>query len=295
MGKVICIGEALIDFMPSQSGRLQAVTSFEKCPGGAPANVAACVARLGIPSVVLTMLGRDPFGDFLVESMAAAGIDISRIARTSEANTALAFVSHSDDGDRDFLFYRNPSADMLLSPGNVPEDCFEAGDILHFCSVDLVDAPCRRAHDRAIEIAKKKGCTISFDVNLRFPLWNDAQELKETVLRYIPFADIVKVSDEELEFLGPISAPHLIVTKGKNGACLDDVFVQGFDTPAVDTTGAGDAFIGSFLAQLQQGKPLSPELLRYCHAVSSVVVAQKGAIAVMPTPAQVDEFLAVHG
>jgi len=305
MSKLIAIGEALIDFIPSKTGRLKEVPSFTRCPGGAPANVAAAVAKLGAESMLITKLGADGFGDFLADEIQAAGIDCRGVLRTAEAKTGLAFVSHSEDMDSEYLFYRGPSADMLLAPEDVCESWFEAGDILHFCSVSLLDAPCRRAHDRAIEIAREKGCLISFDVNLRPPLWDDLDELKRVVHRYAPKADIVKAGADELVFLGGVEAPHLLTTKGKDGAeylggglhvCAD-----GFDAPLVDTTGAGDTFMGAFLAHCVRGEmdwaaneTVCAEILRFCNATAAIVVGRAGALGAMPTQAEVLTFLAKY-
>ncbi len=305
MPKLITIGEALIDFMPSGIGRLSEIASFSPCPGGAPANTASAAAALGVPSMVITKLGMDPFGDFLLNAIKKSGVDTRAVLRTSQANTGLAFVSHTANGERDFLFYRSPSSDMLLEADDIDPNWFEPGDILHFCSVALVDAPCRRAHDRAIAIAKEKGCIISFDVNLRFPLWRSADELKEVVLTYIPQADIVKVSREELDFLGDINAPCLIVTQGESNASYicnqHDVSVNAFVVPAIDTTGAGDSFIGSFLANvIKTGSQLPSDyneivrLLTFSHAVAAIVVRRIGALAVMPTEREVADFIAEY-
>lgn len=304
MAKLIVIGEALIDFIPGSKGDLARVKSFEKCPGGAPANVAAAASKFGVESMIITKLGEDGFGDFLAEEIQKAGIDSRAVLRTDEANTGLAFVSDSDNADVEYLFYRAPAADMLLSAEDIREDWFEPGDILHFCSVALVDAPCRGAHDRAIKIARAKGCLISFDVNLRPPLWRDLSELKEVVLRYIPKADVVKVSAEELDFLGDIQASHLLVTLGKDGARYLgdglDVCADGFHVPLVNTTGAGDAFIGTFLAHCirEQGLPKDADrckdILRFCNAAAAIVVGRPGALGVMPSQAEVQAFLETH-
>jgi len=304
MAKLIVIGEALIDFIPDSKGSLAQVRSFEKCPGGGPANVGAAASKFGVESMIITMLGQDGFGDYLAKEIRKAGIDDRAVLRTNEANTGLAFVSDSDNADVEYLFYRNPAADMLLSAEDIREDWFEPGDILHFCSVDLVDAPCRGAHDRAIEIARAKGCLISFDVNLRPPLWEDLNELKEVVLRYIPKADIVKVNDEELAFLGKVEAPHLLITLGREGAQYLggglDVHAEGFDVPLVNTTGAGDTFIGTFLAHCIQGRDFlgseaqCADVLRFCNAAAAIVVGRPGALGAMPTRDEVREFLEAH-
>ncbi len=184
MPTVFTIGEALIDFIPAEKGvGLNEVESFSKAAGGAPANVACVVAKLGKQSVFIGKLGADAFGDFLVETLVKTGVDTSRILRTSEANTALAFVSLKADGNRDFSFYRNPSADMLLKEEEIGEGWFMKGDILHFCSVDLIEAPVKYAHLKAIELARQVGARISFDPNVRLPLWHDPEACRRTNLK----------------------------------------------------------------------------------------------------------------
>ncbi|MDU3724442.1 MAG: carbohydrate kinase, partial [Clostridium celatum] len=206
MKKVISIGEALIDFIPHEKGvALKDVSNFLRVAGGAPLNVAAAVSKLGGKSVMLTKLGVDGFGDHILEEVKPLGVDVSNVLRTKEANTALAFVSLKEDGERDFSFYRNPSADMLLNASEIKEEVFLEGGILHFCSVSLIDAPIKDAHRRAIELAKKNNCLISFDPNVRLPLWETPEACKEAILEFLPFANIVKISDEELEFITGIA------------------------------------------------------------------------------------------
>ena len=304
MSKVICIGEALIDFMPQDGG-------FIKCAGGAPANVASAVTALGVESKLITKLGNDFFGDFLLETIKNAKIDTSSIYRTSEANTGLAFVSHGDDGERSFLFYRQPSADMLLNEEEIKPEWFEKGDILHFCSVDLVDAPVRLAHDRAIEYAKKNGCKICFDPNVRLLLWNDHDEYQRVIDRYIDHCDMLKISDEELEFITKISdedkaiksllerVPMVIYTKGSDGSEIHtkeySITHKGYKVRAVDTTGAGDSFIGAFLSQiigidfLTKDKMI--DVLKISNATASLVVQKKGAISIMPSISNVEKVI----
>jgi fructokinase len=321
MSKLISIGEALIDFIPMQKGvELKSVSTFQRVAGGAPANVCACVKQLGIDSVMLTKLGKDAFGDYLLDTLGDVGVDISHIKQTTLANTALAFVSLKLDGDRDFSFYRNPSADMLLEPKDIDESLFKSGDILHFCSVDLVDYPVRKAHDKAIEYARKNDVLISFDPNVRLPLWHDHAEYKRIINQYIDLADIVKISDEEIEFItgktvsnGAINdlfrghVKLVIYTKGKDGATVytkqNHYEESGFSINAVDTTGAGDSFIGAFLYQLLERQVTSHDLesinyssyISFANAVGAMVASKMGAISSMPTKEQVLEFLKQHG
>ena len=316
MKKVIAIGEALIDFIPHEKGRaLNDVENFLRVPGGAPLNVAAAVAKLGGKSQMLTKLGQDGFGDAILNEVKPLGVDVSRISRTNEANTALAFVSLREDGERDFSFYRNPSADMLLSAEEICVEDFNEKDILHFCSVSLIDAPIKEAHRRAIEIAKEKGCLISFDPNVRFPLWKQPEDCRKAILEFLPLSNIVKISDEELEFITGIKDEKealdflltgdvkvIIYTKGTNGAEFITkervIFSPSFKVSAQDTTGAGDSFIGSLLYQVAEGEysleqlvDLSEEkvqeILTFSNATAALTVCKKGAIGALPLKEEV--------
>ena len=316
MKKVIAIGEALIDFIPHEKGRaLNNVENFLRVPGGAPLNVAAAVAKLGGKSQMLTKLGQDGFGDSILNEVKPVGVDVSRISRTKEANTALAFVSLREDGERDFSFYRNPSADMLLSAEEICSEDFNERDILHFCSVSLIDAPIKEAHRRAIEIAKEKGCLISFDPNVRLPLWKQPEDCRKAILEFLPLSNIVKISDEELEFITGIKDEKealdslltgdvkvIIYTKGTNGAEFITkervIFSPSFKVSAQDTTGAGDSFIGSLLYQVAEGEysleqlvDLSEEkvqeILTFSNATAALTVCKKGAIGALPLKEEV--------
>ncbi len=316
MKKVIAIGEALIDFIPHEKGRaLNDVENFLRVPGGAPLNVAAAVAKLGGKSQMLTKLGQDGFGDAILNEVKPLGVDVSRISRTNEANTALAFVSLREDGERDFSFYRNPSADMLLSAEEICVEDFNEKDILHFCSVSLIYAPIKEAHRRAIEIAKEKGCLISFDPNVRLPLWKNPEDCRKAILEFLPLSNIVKISDEELEFITGIKDEKealdflltgdvkvIIYTKGTNGAEFITkervIFSPSFKVSAQDTTGAGDSFIGSLLYQVAEGEysleqlvDLSEEkvqeILTFSNATAALTVCKKGAIGALPLKEEV--------
>ena len=201
MKKLIAIGEALIDFIPAQTGRLQDVASFEPHVGGAPCNVCGAFARLGGTSAMITQLGQDGFGDKIVSELASYGVDTTMIERTSAANTSLAFVALQADGNREFSFYRKPGADMLMRPDQLRKEGFQNCGFLHFCSVSLGDFPMRQAHRQAIAMAREQGALISFDPNIRLPLWPDAQACQKAVREFLPQAEIIKISDEELEFI----------------------------------------------------------------------------------------------
>ncbi|AWB45923.1 carbohydrate kinase [Paenibacillus sp. CAA11] len=320
MGTLFAIGEVLIDFIPLQKGAaLKDVVSFERAAGGAPANVAAAVAKYGAASSIITKLGNDAFGDFLLEQLAEAGVRTDLVQRTSEANTGLAFVSLRDNGERDFSFYRNPSADLLLSEDEIDPEIFHAGDILHFGSVDLVESPMKRAHLKAIEAMKSKGGLVSFDPNVRLPLWSDPEECRRTIQSFIPKADLLKISEDELAFITGIEDEEealaslftgevqaVIFTKGPDGAELilpnTKYTAEGYKVQALDTTGAGDAFVGGFLYQLLERKATKDSLtevlaeaheslLKFANASGALTTTGKGAIPALPTIKQIMECI----
>lgn len=168
MKKIFCIGEALIDFIPLEKAQpLKDVTSFERVAGGAPMNVAIAVAKYDGHAVMLTKLANDSFGDYLFNILQTNGVDTSRIIRCEEGETGLAFVSVTASGERDFSFYRKNAADLLLAPEDVQPTWFEQGDLLHFCSVDLVESPMKQTHKKVIEDIRAVGGIISFDPNVR--------------------------------------------------------------------------------------------------------------------------------
>jgi fructokinase len=323
MAGLFSIGEVLIDFIPEQKGKaLKDVISFERAPGGAPANVAAAVAKAGGKASMITKLGVDGFGDFLVETLNNVGVNTEHVLRTNEANTALAFVSLKEDGERDFSFYRKPSADLLLNEDEIDENWFDAGDILHFCSVDLVESPMKQAHIKAIRSAKEKGAIISFDPNVRLPLWEDPQDCRKTILQFIPEAHIVKISDEELAFITGLNdeaeaiqslfvgdVKGVIFTRGSEGA---DLYVNGecyrssgYRVSVQDTTGAGDAFIGGFLYKLLEKNATvsrlstilqeeNQDILSYANASGALTTTGKGAISALPTKEEIFQLIKSH-
>ncbi|NWQ43625.1 carbohydrate kinase [Bacillus sp. EB106-08-02-XG196] len=320
MGKLFTIGEVLIDFIPFQKGvALKDVVSFKRAPGEAPANVAAAVSKYGQKAALISKLGKDAFGDFLVERLVEAGVETDEVYRTREANTGLAFVSLKENGERDFSFYRNPSADLLLSEEEVEPTWFQAGDILHFCSVDLVESPMKQAHKKAIAAVSAADGLVSFDPNVRLPLWEDPEDCRRAILEFLPTADIVKVSDEELSFITGIkeesdsiqslfvgNVKAVVYTKGAAGADLiliDQKFKSsGYSVEPVDITGVGDAFIGRFLYQILElhANPENLEevlrdhqavILQFANACGALTTTGKGAISALPTKKEVEELI----
>jgi len=311
---VYCIGEAIVDFIPAGEAP-DGAPLLAPMPGGATANTAVAAAKLGARASFIGKVGDDGFGRMMIDVIKGYGVDTERMSMTRAACTTLAFVTLSRDGDRSFTFARKPGADMMLSEDDIPDGLFGAGDILHFGSLALMPgSPSKKALRKAIVAAGAMGALVSFDPNVRLPLWDDPEELKQAILEYLPFADIVKVSDDELFFIFGTEdeqvaaalcfaqgASVLFVTRGKNGAAVytPDFSAEaaGIPVAAVDTTGAGDAFNGAVLSRFL-GRPigecLAPEtltgILRFANAAGSVTVTRKGAMAGSPTAEEAESF-----
>lgn len=315
MKHIVSIGELLIDFLPGEKGiSLSKVETFKKMAGGAPANVCAAFSILKGKSYFMGQVGADAFGDFLIRELQDANVDTTYLKQTSLAKTALAFVSLTKHGERDFLFYRNPSADQLFSEEDANFDVLDES-ILHFCSVSLLGFPISKAHKSIIAEAKKRNSIISFDPNIRRALSTDDTYYQSVILEYLKYADVVKISDDELPFITGIDnvdqaivflkrkhIPILIITKGKNGVDLyrDDQYIHedGFSVEVKDTTGAGDAWIGSFLNQIAIHDKLKDipsdtlvKYLRFSNAFAALTTTKYGAIKAMPTEKEVLNFM----
>lgn len=307
MRRVAAIGELLIDFVPQQKGcALREVTHFERVAGGAPANVVTAVSRLGGSGVMISQVGEDAFGEHIIDVLQTNGVDTHFVFKTKRANTGLAFVSLDATGNREFSFFRNPSADLFLSPEQITAEMMTDCAVLHYCSVDLVDWPVKEAHRRAIELAQQAGMIISFDPNVRLPLWDSPAECREAIREFLTYANIVKLSDDELEFVTGCREEEeaaeklfagncrlLLITKGGDGSSVytpnATVHHAAVNTKVVDTTGAGDSFAGSFLFQLVRDKveldsiadiPAEKleEYLDFSARYAAMTVAHKGAV-----------------
>jgi fructokinase len=259
-------------------------------------------------------VGEDAFGHFLAQTLHDNGVDISTLKFSTAARTALAFVSLKADGDRDFMFYRHPSADMLFGPADVNVAAIQSAKAIHFGSISLISEPSRSATLYAIEIAQAAQLLISYDPNLRLPLWPSPEAARAGILLAWPHADVIKISEEELVFLSGetdlqkgvsslwrANLKLLIVTRGQEGCAYFTAHhhghVSGFPVTAVDTTGAGDAFVAGLLKGLLAqpeaftDEALLRELCRYANAVGALTTAQRGAIPALPTAEQVTQFL----
>ncbi|URD99104.1 ribokinase [Musa troglodytarum] len=310
-GLIVSFGEMLIDFVPTVSGvSLAEAPGFLKAPGGAPANVAIAVARLGGRAAFVGKLGDDEFGRMLAAILRQNGVDDTGVTFDAGARTALAFVTLRADGEREFMFYRNPSADMLLTAAELNLDLIGQAAIFHYGSISLITEPCRSAHLKAMEVAKEAGALLSYDPNLRLPLWTSPEEARKQILSIWDEADIIKVSDVELEFLtghdsvedevaAQLWRPSLkllLITLGDKGCKYYTKDFHGavasFTVEQVDTTGAGDAFVGALLRRivedpsaLQDEKKLR-EVLRFANACGAITTTKKGAIPSLPNVAE---------
>ena len=295
------IGEALIDMIPSRVGcSFDEVPAFSPRVGGAPANVCAAVARLGGRSALLSQLGDDPFGHKIARALAGCGVELSHLEFTGKANTALAFVSLAENGQRTFSFCRKPSADLLYAPEQIDPGWFSQAFALHFCSVSLVDSPMRYAHLAAITAAREAGAILSFDPNLRFPLWPDREQLRQTVWQFLPLTHILKLSDEELPFLTGTEDIEAALPALFTGDVQLVLYTCGSKGARAYTTGAGDGFIGSFLWQLQRDGVTAAELpklsrkrlteyLAFSNRFCAISVQRHGALDSYPTLAQMEQ------
>ncbi|KAK4254845.1 hypothetical protein QN277_007928 [Acacia crassicarpa] len=311
-GLILSFGEMLIDFVPTVSGvSLAEAPGFLKAPGGAPANVAIAVSRLGGQAAFVGKLGDDEFGHMLAGILKENGVRSDGITFDQGARTALAFVTLRADGEREFMFYRNPSADMLLKAEELNLELIRSAKVFHYGSISLIVEPCRSAHLRAMEVAKEAGCLLSYDPNLRLPLWPSAEEARKQILSIWDKADVIKVSDVELEFLtgsdkiddaSAMSLWHpnlklLLVTLGDHGSRYYTKNFHGsvdaFHVNAVDTTGAGDAFVGALLCKVVDDQSILEdearlrEVLKYANACGAITTTKKGAIPALPTDADV--------
>lgn len=308
MGKkydVIALGELLIDFtMNGQSE--QGNNMFEACPGGAPCNVLALLNKMGKKTAFLGKVGKDQFGTLLKDTITAAGIDATHLVMDDKVNTTLAFVHTFPDGDREFSFYRNPGADMMLTEDEVDPEFIGQTKIFHFGTLSMTHDQVRRATKKAVEIAKKEGCLISFDPNLRPPLWSTLELAKEQMEYGFGMCDILKISDNEIRFVSgkedydegiaflqeKYEIPLILLTMGKEGSRAyyhgKKVDRPGFSVKAIETTGAGDTFCGSSLTYLLEHdfenltEEQLGEMLTFANAAAAIVTTKKGAIRSMP-------------
>ena len=308
---VTALGELLIDF--TQNGVSgQGNPLFEANPGGAPCNVLAMLTKLGHKTAFVGKVGNDFFGTQLKEALDEVGICSDYLCRDNEVHTTLAMVHTLPGGDRDFSFYRNPGADMMLAEDEIPEDLLKNTRIFHFGTLSMTHEGVREATKKAISIAKEAGALLSFDPNLRFPLWRSEAEAREQVLYGLGYCDILKISDNEIQWLTGeedytkgvewikerYDISLILVSMGKEGS---RAYSQGKMADAapilrentIETTGAGDTFCGCVLHYLLEHdiKNLTEdnlrEMLHFANCAASLITTRKGALRVMPSKVEV--------
>lgn len=306
---IVSVGEILIDM--TEIGKNEKGSSlFAANPGGAPANVAVAASRLGAKTAFIGKTGNDPLGQGLRNVLEKNGVDTAGLSVDKAVPTTIAMVSVDENGERDFTFLRNPGADIMLSSDELPEEMIKNSKILHFGSVSLTDEPERSATLQAAEIARAAGVTVSYDPNYRAALWDNEERALQEMKAALPLADIVKVSDEELQLLTGTShlelgskalaeaGPWLVlVTLGADGVFYrmggNTGHVPGRRVTVADTNGAGDTFFGAVLTKLtglSDMRAMAVQqlevILRFANAAASITTSRSGAIPAMPTLAE---------
>jgi len=325
MPEVISIGEALIDFLSVEKGvRIESTTGYTAAPGGAPANVAAAVAKLGGSAGFIGKVGNDSFGRMIKNTLSTAGVNTDCLLLDGRVNTTLAFIAVKENGEPDFVFYRKHcGADLALRQDELDEGYLTDCSILHYGSISFTCEPLKSATLKAIRIVKGASKILSFDPNLRPSLWEDLTHAKKEIQNGLQYADIVKITDQELAFITGDSnltkgtdmvlkhGPRLvIVTRGarscfyNNGQEASEI--PSYSVNAVDTTGAGDAFIAGVLVKLlalfnggespfRAGREEMEHTLRFAHACGALTVMRKGVIPALPTAQEVEDFMKKRG
>ncbi|WP_028865986.1 aminoimidazole riboside kinase [Psychromonas aquimarina] len=305
MNRVWVTGDAVVDLIPDGEN------SYLKCPGGAPANVAAAVSRLGGDSAFFGRVGQDPLGRFMKKTLKNEGVNTDFMLLDEAQRTSTVIVDLDDAGERSFTFMVKPSADQFMLSTDIP--AFSADQWLHVCSIALANEPSRSSTFQAMRRIKEAGGFISFDPNLRDEVWADPSEIKSVVLKAAAMADVLKFSDDELLFLtetktieaGLEAVKHYrntltLITQGAKGALVitqgKQELITGKTVKAVDTTGAGDAFVGGLISYLAQNSSWSSsqhirDAVKWANGCGALATTQKGAMTALPTSAELSRYL----
>lgn len=310
---VVALGELLVDFTMggiSQQGNL----IYEACPGGAPCNVLAMLSKLGKQTGFVGKVGKDMFGTMLKNTLVSSNIDVSYLHMDADVNTTLAFVTTREDGDREFSFYRNPGADMMLQPAEIDEKYIKAAKVFHFGTLSMTHEKVREATKKAINIAKENGLLITFDPNIRPLLWDDLDSPREQMEFGFSQCDVLKIADNEIQFatglddydagveqiVDKYNIPMVLLTLGKDGSRAyykgRKVEVGGFKVNTIETTGAGDTFMGMAIGYILDNgmENLADdqlrELLTKANAAAAIVTTRKGAIKSMPELTEIEDL-----
>ncbi|WP_045478511.1 aminoimidazole riboside kinase [Vibrio owensii] len=297
MSKIWVTGDAVVDLIPDTD------STYLKCPGGAPANVAVAISRLGGNSAFFGRVGQDPLGRFMKATLAQEQVNTDYMLLDEAQRTSTVIVDLDDSGERSFTFMVKPSADQFLIPADIPE--FAQGEWLHVCSIALANEPSRSSTLKAMQDIKAAGGFVSFDPNLREEVWATPEELKPVVRQAIELADVIKFSDDELLFLTDTDSLEagleaikafnntlVLITQGAKGALVvfegEQELIAGQAVKPVDTTGAGDAFVGGLLARLAQqnewaNKEAIHSAVNWANGCGALATTQKGAMTALPT------------
>lgn len=297
MSKIWVTGDAVVDLIPDTD------STYLKCPGGAPANVAVAISRLGGNSAFFGRVGQDPLGRFMKATLAQEQVNTDYMLLDEAQRTSTVIVDLDDSGERSFTFMVKPSADQFLIPADIP--AFVQGEWLHVCSIALANEPSRSSTLKAMQDIKAAGGFVSFDPNLREEVWANPEELKPVVRQAIQLADVVKFSDDELLFLTDTNSLEagleaikafdntlVLITQGAKGALVvfegEQELITGQAVKPVDTTGAGDAFVGGLLARLAQqnewaNKEAIHSAVNWANGCGALATTQKGAMTALPT------------
>jgi len=320
MADVVCMGELLVEFVSTRGNvPLADAPGFIKAPGGAPANVAVALQRLGVPARFAGKVGDDPFGRYLGESLRRAGVDTAFLMIDPAARTTAVFVAVWPDGRKDLCFYRNPGADMMLSPDEIGDALFDGARCFHFGSISFIDEPSAAAQRKALALARQKGLMISYDPNYRPTLWPGERRAREVIQDSFRFCHLAKISEEEWDvatghrdFDGGVRAvldrgvELLVVSRGERGAFATNgdyrISLPGWKVDVVETTGAGDGFLAAMIARLMPLRERAGSLamidraavedaLRFANAVGALACTKPGAIPAFPTKPEVQAFM----
>lgn len=321
MPDVVCMGELLAEFVSTQANvSLVDSQGFIKAPGGAPANVAVALQRLGLSAGFAGKIGDDPFGVFLRQSLEADGVDTRFLLVDPQARTTMVFVAVWEDGRKDLCFYRNPGADMLLSPIEISPELLEGVRCFHYGSISFIDEPAASAQRKALDMARAGGLMISYDPNYRPMLWPSIEQAQTVIRDGFRFCHLAKISQEEWQVATGQTDLHLgaqavlaqgvellVISRGEQGAVATNgdywIELPACPVQVVETTGAGDGFMAAMIARLLPERErtgslakVSPDVvrpaLRYATAVGALTCTRKGAIPALPTECEVLEFLA---
>ena len=316
MFDITAVGELLIDFTPSGTNEYGNLL-FARNPGGAPANVLAAASKIGAKTAFIGKVGKDGFGTFLKDTLHSIGISTESLLISETVNTTLAFVQLDEKGDRSFSFYRHPGADLMLEPADIKESLIAESHILHFGSVSLTDDPSRSATFHAVQLAKQNRCIISYDPNYRPMIWDSVENAKVQMQKGLAYADIIKVSEEEMTLLtgeqdlikGSLllakeGAALVLVSMGEKGAFYRRGDICGmrpaFNVHTIDTNGAGDAFLGAVLFKMckrqlsdirNMQKERLDEIVAFANAAGALTTTKHGAIPALPDLEEIERCI----